>query len=702
MTVPRVPFVSVLIVRISPIPHLQSSVRWHLCWLFCVSFILGLASQAAVSLNSEEQTLARYLTTASGQQRDRTQMVADPRLCQVARTRAADMARRKYFSHVNPDGLGPNALVRAAGYPLPSHYNTAASGNNVESISAGFENAGVAWQNWMGSSGHKTHLLATDSFYRDQTTYGVGFYSDPNSPYVRYYVVITAPPAGDTLSITSPTAGSRVLEDQVTVTGKVSASADRLLYRLENANGTSEWQQASLPSGSGIGTWSATVPGLVLGNNTIRAKTLNASGETVKEATRSMRMVILTPLTVEVAGDGKITSGFLGTTERELGAAYTIQATPKAGAIFSHWEGFLDSATRDLRLPKQSFEMTEGLALRAHFIPNPFPAVSGNYSGLIVSENPAFEDSGTLRITVTKNGGFSGQLIRGASRLTVRGTLNSAGFATVALGASGLSLTVQLDLENPTESLSATLSDGTTQWTTVANRRAPVDKSVKRSIRHTFRIAPDVATPTSPQGFGFGTAVITPSNTVAFAGTLPDGRKVAAAGSLAANGSVEIYAPLFGGRGAFIAPLQISGDSLQGTANWFKPERLTDSISPAAFHATNAIHGGLYIPPTQSNSHHAAPQVEQVLTLLGGDLSTAADQKVALDVAGRFSWTEATIPGLKLRMQASTGILSGSFVHPLGGVRVFRGAMIQADGSAWGFFAGPSEVGAVTLQPRVE
>ena len=178
-------------------PSLHRRYRWPFIATICafLACIPGLIpAQAAVSLNSEEQKLAQLLTGASGQRRDRSKMIADERLCQVARARAMDMAKRRYFDHVNPDGNGPNYLVRQAGYPLPSHYSTSRSANNVESIGCGYSGANACWDGWMGSSGHKTHLLATSSFYTDQTAYGVGYYYDSGSPYRSYFVVITAPP----------------------------------------------------------------------------------------------------------------------------------------------------------------------------------------------------------------------------------------------------------------------------------------------------------------------------------------------------------------------------------------------------------------------------------------------------------------------------------------------------------------------------
>lgn len=681
---------------ISPNTH-RFSLLGFSCVLFVLFAVLGGQVSAGVSLNSEEQTLARFLTTSAGQHRDRSQMVADPRLCQVARARAADMARRKYFSHVNPEGLGPNALVRAAGYPLPGYYSTAPAGNSVESISAGYADAGAAWTGWMGSAAHKSHLLATESFYQDQTTFGVGYYYDTASPYGRYYVVITAPPSGGTLNLTSPVNGTRVTEDHVVVTGKVSGSTTvaQLIYRLENSGSTSDWQQAAVPSGSATGAWSAEVQGLTLGENTIRVRTLNAAGDILREVTRIVRMVILKPLTVEVIGSGKVTTGFEGTAERELGELLSIRATPKAGYIFSHWDGFPDSAARDIRLPSQSFEMSDGLVLRAHFIPNPFVAQAGSYSGLFTGAQSNFESTGVLRLTLTSNGGFSGQLNIGASQFRLRGTLNSAGTATVVIKDTGLVLELQLNLSDPSQPLRAALSDGNEQWSAQADRRAATDKPNKRTIRHTFRISPDQEVPESPQGFGFATMQVTSSNAVSMKGSLADGRKFTASALLGQNGDVSLYVPLFGKRGVFIAPLHISGDALTGTGRWFNPERPNDPIAGTAFRSTHEITGGVYNYPI---THGGPNQTANFgMTLSAGDLSSPLTQVVTLDLKGRFAWTDSTTPGLKLQVQSATGLVTGSFIHPLGGRRILRGVMTGNEGSVYGAFAGSSEGGSLVV-----
>ena len=705
---PDTPFVTV------DHPFLQSRSRISFLAAICATMAVLFGAdtaRAAVSLNSEEQKLAQLLTGSSGQRRDRSKMVADERLCKVARARAMDMAKRRYFDHVNPDGNGPNYLVRQAGYPLPSHYSTSRSANNVESIGCGYSGASACWDGWMGSSAHKTHLLATSSFYVDQTTYGVGYYYDSGSPYRSYFVVITAPPAAmDSLSITSPASGARVATSEVTVTGQVSTAGavSQMVYRLENTSGITGWQSLSVPTGTGVNNWSANVAGLALGTNTVRVRTLNSSGGILKEASRSVRLAVMRPLTVSIDGDGTVTAGFAGTTQREVGANYTIRAVPRTTAIFSHWEGFSDAETRDLKNATQAFGMMEGLALTAHFIPNPFLGRGGSYEGLLLGSTLDHASTGFIRINLTRNGGFSGQVALGSQRLNVRGTLNSAGSATVTIPRAGLEplvLSVQLDLANPTEFLSMSLSDGSSTWNVDADRKGVVaPETTGPTRRFTFRVDPDGNAPSTPQGYGVGVATVTAANAARIAGTLADGRPFVAAAGTSADGSIAAYAPLFGRAGAFAAKLQIGVDGmLQGSARWLKPERPLDLRYQAAFSATNAIIGGLYTPPILGTRALAwEPNGNGVLALTSGNLPSALTQALALGTNNTFTWvTPSVIPSLRLAANVATGGVTGTFLHPAGN-RSFRGIMIQQLGGAWGYFLGDTDSGAVALQAPAE
>lgn len=151
-----------------------------------------IVNSSSYSLNSEETAVANQAMSHPDQ--GRAVMQIDSTLAQVARAKAEDMAKRDYFGHIDPDGVGPNHKVRVAGYDLPTWYSTSIDGNNIESIAAGYTTPEAAWNAWLNSAGHRTHVLAESSFWAEQTNYGIGYYYDANSPYRHYWVFISAPP----------------------------------------------------------------------------------------------------------------------------------------------------------------------------------------------------------------------------------------------------------------------------------------------------------------------------------------------------------------------------------------------------------------------------------------------------------------------------------------------------------------------------
>jgi uncharacterized protein YkwD len=142
-------------------------------------------------LSEEELEVAQMFEADPNQERDKP--VCNTLLAEIARARARDMALRDYFSHTNPDGDGPNLIAREAGYPLPDWYSNEQNANNIESIGAGYQSANEAWQGWLNSSSHRTHVLGSQSFYAGQDAYGVGHYFDPNSTWGHYWVFLSAP-----------------------------------------------------------------------------------------------------------------------------------------------------------------------------------------------------------------------------------------------------------------------------------------------------------------------------------------------------------------------------------------------------------------------------------------------------------------------------------------------------------------------------
>ena len=661
----------------------------------------------------EEQGIVNALLNDPGQKRNKGTMQADATLTAVARARAKDMAKRRFFGHVNPNGIGPNYAVRSAGYPLPLWWGDSRAENNVESISAGYPTATAAWSALLASPGHRKHLLATDSFYQDQTNYGVGYYYDESSPYWSYFVVITAPPkAKTTLTISSPVSGTKIGASVVTVAGTVGGSGlvGWLDIRLENASGTTGWTRVSLPAGTGVGTWSTVLSGFVPGANTVRLRSYTGVGNLLKEATSSVQWVVLKPLTVAVDGDGDVTAGFLGTKNRELGVNYTISAKPNDNrTIFSHWTGLPPSANAESA--RQTFTMTEGLSLVAHFVPNPYGTLSGVYQGVLGGLNAS--TTGQLRVSVTPLGKFSGRLYYGAGSHAISGTMNASGRADLQIKRAGqaeIGLSFSLDITGTTQQVIGTVNEFGVITPLRAERRAESSEAldegrlVNHSGQFTVRITPDTTVANAPHGSGYAIIRIAKSNNVTVSGTLADGRAISASSIVSINDTVPIYARLFSGTGAVTGTTTLVNTTtadISGSVRWFKPERLADQYYPQAFTTQNPVIGSRYIRPVKGTAFidFQTAQNRARLLLSSGNIQTQITQSLEDESNNTVELQTPTYTGMKITVNASTGLLSGCFLHPTAGVRKFSGVVSQKQRVGWGFFLGVDQGGSMLLQP---
>lgn len=108
----------------------------------------------------------------------------DPELSRAAQAHAEDMARRRYLSHLSPEGERVPARIARTSFG-----SWTACGEN---IAAGQPTAAEAVAAWMESPGHRANILS--AWYAEM---GVGVVYDPAAPYVRYWVQVFARAAGD-------------------------------------------------------------------------------------------------------------------------------------------------------------------------------------------------------------------------------------------------------------------------------------------------------------------------------------------------------------------------------------------------------------------------------------------------------------------------------------------------------------------------
>lgn len=673
---------------------------------FALVFLILLSSFAsgfAVTLLPQEQAIANLMVNDPNQ--GRPYMVLDPIIEAVARARAKDMALRNYFSHVNPDGVAANYLLRQAGYQLPSWWSTDPTLNYVESIAAGYSSASETWTAWMNSPPHKVHLLGQNSFFAAETHYGVGYYYDPNSTYQCYWVVITAPP--QPLAISTPASSSTVTAASVNVAGTTDPGTNpaSVQFRVENSSGVGAYQVAT-----GVTSWSGTATGLVPGPNLIRAQSLDGSGNLIDEATCAITYAVDGTLTVAVSGSGSVTSGLAGVTSQEEGEPLAIKATPGSGYIFTGWTGSIVSGSASLR-----FTMEDGMSLEANFEPNPFLPLSGPYYGILTTGSGA--QSGLVRLSVSTSGLFSGRIQLSGTAWSFTSRLNPNGSATLTIPVPGqppVTVTVQSGLIGGSGQITGTVSDGagvfgfsTSQSTyTAASNAAP------QAGRYTLVLAPDPATTGTavPQGNGYAAVVVRANGTARLAGRLADGIPYSATGHVANDGTLALYcvpsgAPSGSSLNGLVTFRSTSVSDVDGAFTWTKGPKSGDVFYPAGFTTQLPSVGSLYVEARPSVGLQALDALPGPATAGFGDgnLPQPINVPVIVNQANKVMMTNPGLPDLALTINAASGVISGKFIPP-GGIltRSVHGVVLQKQQSAFGSFNGIDQSGYFSLMERAQ
>lgn len=143
-----------------------------------------------ISVSGPDQAIPMFELIRDAVEQRHPELIWDDCLASAALDRARDMATRRYFSHINPDGKWPNDIVREHGCPIPSNYPV--GGNSLESIEAGSSTAAAAFEVLGRSPAHAAHLFGLNDFYRGQRYIGIGFVEDAASVAGYYFVVIIA------------------------------------------------------------------------------------------------------------------------------------------------------------------------------------------------------------------------------------------------------------------------------------------------------------------------------------------------------------------------------------------------------------------------------------------------------------------------------------------------------------------------------
>lgn len=434
---------------------------------------------------------------------------------------------------------------------------------------------------------------------------------------------------------------------------------------------------------------------------------------------------------------------------RRTGTTYSITATSKPGYFFAGWTANAWTGTGvtadTAKSPTLSFIMQEGLVLTATFVTSPFStAITGTYYGLIMWSNadPApygtiasNETAGFITATVTPLGGVTGKLTMDGQTFSIIGQCDDSG--VVRFGTNKATTMDLIRTVKPTLSLSLKVGltapdvGGITGTVTQTGRskavvavssvlairssfsstnKVPASFAGNRSQRYTavFPYASAQRSPFTnedyPRGNGYATGTLNTAGAVSFTGVLADGTVSTISSAVSDSLYWPLYVQLYGGKGCIIGWVQLDSTlgllPMHGGLVWFRPFQLTQWYSlgwPEGI--TLGFSASKYaVPPaTPTTSVFPGPAPSGVLkpvdpvngnatlVLDGGLLPSLMEQTVNVAKSNVISLVPNTDKSVTMSIAASTGIITGSFLHPDGTRPALKGVVIQ-DGLASGGF----------------
>ncbi len=512
-----------------------------------------------------------------------------------------------------------------------------------------------------------------------------------------------------TVTITVPRSRQRFIAPApVVATGAASDNVEvkRVEYRLNGTN----WRIATF-NAARTGTWTADLTAdVALGANRLEVQSIDSVDNRSRVAVVAFDYVDFADLTVAVVGDGAVTRGFLGTTQREVGQSYSVTAAPTGNTVFNGWTGLVTSTQRTIQFAMP----VPDSSLTANFIPSPFvTAIAGNYSGLVEGATFSNETSGFVSLTVTGRGLFTGKLTLRGVTYAVKGEFAGPGTATVVIPRKNeiaLTMNLAIDLDPlGTRRVQGTVTFGSFNATLIADRAAyssanPAPANLVKNYTMIFPPADPIGNALEdPRGFGAGTMRVDRAGFVTWSGTLADGTRASQRQALSKDNRWPLFLNLYARQGVMLGTMTMdlgaAGSDVHGLVNWLKPFTSRAVYFSRGFSIEDAeVLGSIYtVPPAGTRAlagfvdgdNNARTSIEEgsLFANIPHTATYSADNKVVIVNPGNDR--------LAVSLNTRTGTLAGSFVHSVTLRKTsITGVLFQKQNRAVGLFLGTTVPGA--------
>jgi hypothetical protein len=402
-------------------------------------------------------------------------------------------------------------------------------------------------------------------------------------------------------------------------------------------------------------------------------------------------------LTASPSGAGMTSGGGAFKT----GSTRTVRATAAKGFIFDNWteNGAVASSSAGY-----TFVLNRSRSLVANFIPNPFPSVSGTYTGLFLDETNGVSprSAGCITVSPTAGGAFSGTLQVAGSRSTLSGQFDNSGRASVTVprqNANPLLVELQLYLSPGADHITGHVSDGTWTAEIVANRAFFDGKTVVAPQFGTYTLifSWDPASAAVAAGFSYGTLSVSKAGAVSCQLFLADGTKITPSSSLSKDGQWPLYSSLNAGQGVvagWVDFTNVPAGDLAGALVWIKPDNASSQLYPNGFSLASSVSGSHYTQP--GKGANVLSLTDANVLLEGGNLAGNITCHISLSPNNRV--TDLSGNNLGLTFTLATGIFTGHLTDPATRKQIsFSGVVLQKQNAGYGYFLGINQSGQVLL-----
>jgi hypothetical protein len=492
--------------------------------------------------------------------------------------------------------------------------------------------------------------------------------------------------ANPLLKIASPEAASiRTASGQITFRGLASDNVGLAEVLVRQGAGPAQpvW---------GREQWSHTAE-LMPGTNHFRFQAVDLAGNVSMTSTRVVTFVLMKGFSLTIHGSGNVSRPTFGAS-LEAERAYTLQATPKPGNLFSNWvvngQSYSDATFR--------FVLTNDLNIAANFVPDPFPALAGTYHGLFTdSSNPEHANSGSVHFKVTSSGGLSGKGMAAGQPFVFSGRLSLAlqtrnewTLADGRRGAVHLQLTEGSDTIAGAVNWSGQLSPLTGYQARPASNGTAPDASAKFTavMTRTGQNESDEA----PPGHSYATLRVNRNGQLRLNGWLENGPAWTASGPASAQGQFPLYLPLAHGQGSLFGWLTLAPtatNDVHGYLLWTQPGAFTNTV---------VVMGSKHQPPARGEFWLDSPQA--ILIRAGGNLANPITNSVALSDRPQVLIEGNNPDDVVLNLKPASGLLVGRFIDPSGRSTPLKGVVLGKQGVGIGSFpGGTNQAGTVFLGP---